>query len=163
MLKDIFGFAEHHEKGTYGLGYNLILTRNCDNAVSNKINTINDAKIKIKSIHWYVPPYTRSFEQQIILMNENIGKMATELQYSERSVFLKQVNTQKLWTFELGAQKGVYVLVWIYVIFQQSDRQHYQTFNNDRFCRMPLTFVQCIIGSEKYLDRCLFLKYDNDD
>ena len=28
MLKDIFGFAEHHEKVTYGLGYKLTLTRN---------------------------------------------------------------------------------------------------------------------------------------
>ena len=31
--------------------------------------------------------------------------MATELQYSERSVFMKQVNTPTLWTFELGTQK----------------------------------------------------------
>ena len=24
MLKDIFGFAQHQEKGTHGLGYNII-------------------------------------------------------------------------------------------------------------------------------------------
>ena len=30
MLKDIFGFAEHQEKGTFGLGYKLTLTRNSD-------------------------------------------------------------------------------------------------------------------------------------
>ena len=29
-LKDIFGFAEHQEQGTYGLGYKLTLTRNTD-------------------------------------------------------------------------------------------------------------------------------------
>ena len=34
-LKDIFGFAEHQEKGTFGLGYKLTLTRNTDNAVLN--------------------------------------------------------------------------------------------------------------------------------
>ena len=33
MLKDIFGFAEHQEKATYGLGYKLTLTRNSDSAV----------------------------------------------------------------------------------------------------------------------------------
>ena len=27
MLSDIFGFAEHQEKGTYGFGYKLTLTR----------------------------------------------------------------------------------------------------------------------------------------
>ena len=34
--KDVFGFAEYQEKGTYGLGYKLTLTRNTDNAVLNK-------------------------------------------------------------------------------------------------------------------------------
>ena len=32
-LKDIFGFAEHQEKETYGLGYKLTLTRITDIAV----------------------------------------------------------------------------------------------------------------------------------
>ena len=52
MLKDIFGFAEHQQKGTYGLGHKLTLTRNSDNAVLNKGNAINNAKIKINSIDW---------------------------------------------------------------------------------------------------------------
>ena len=36
-LKDVFGFAEHQEKATYGLGYKLTLRRNNDNAVLNKV------------------------------------------------------------------------------------------------------------------------------
>ena len=40
MLKDFFGFAEHQEKATYGLDCNLILTRNSDNALSNKGKTV---------------------------------------------------------------------------------------------------------------------------
>ena len=39
-LKDIFGFSEHQEKGTYGLGYKLTLTRITDNAVLNKDNAV---------------------------------------------------------------------------------------------------------------------------
>ena len=38
MLRDVFGFAEHHEKSTYGMGYNLILPRNTDNTVLSKAN-----------------------------------------------------------------------------------------------------------------------------
>ena len=49
-LKDIFGFAEYQEKGTYGLGYKLTLTRNTDNAVLNKANAINNGKVKINAI-----------------------------------------------------------------------------------------------------------------
>ena len=60
MLKDIFGFAEHQEKGTYGLGYKLTLTRNSDNAVLNKGNAVNSARIKIINIDLSIPTYTPS-------------------------------------------------------------------------------------------------------
>ena len=79
-LGDIFGFAEHQQKATYGLGCKLSLTRNTDNAVIYKGNAINNAKIKIDGIEWYVPQYTPSITQQNILMNQIMKKMATELQ-----------------------------------------------------------------------------------
>ena len=62
--------------------------------------------------------------------------MATELQYPERSIFMKRVKIRSLWTFELGTQEGINVHVWIYVIFRQSDRQHDQNLKNDTFDRM---------------------------
>ena len=37
MLKDIFGFAEHQEKSTYGLGYKSTPTRNKDDSVFKKL------------------------------------------------------------------------------------------------------------------------------
>ena len=66
-LKDVFGFAEYQEKGTYGLGYKLTMTRNSDNAVLNKGNAINLGKIKINALEWYVPHYTPSMEKQYII------------------------------------------------------------------------------------------------
>ena len=54
-VKDSFGFAEHQTKATYGLGCNLTLTRNSDNAVLNKADATNLGKVKIKAIEWYVP------------------------------------------------------------------------------------------------------------
>ena len=44
MLKDVFGFAEHQDKATYGSVYNLTFTRNSDNSLLNKANETNDAK-----------------------------------------------------------------------------------------------------------------------
>ena len=73
-LKDVFGFAEYQEKGTYGLGYKLSLTRNTDNAVLNKGNAINNGKIKINAIEWYVPHYTCSAEEQSILSKQILNK-----------------------------------------------------------------------------------------
>ena len=85
-------------------------------------------------------------------MKQSVNKKPTELHYIERSVFMKEVNTQNLWTFELGTQEGNNVPVWIFISFQQSDRQHDQKLNNDTFYRPPVTSAQYIIGSEKYPD-----------
>ena len=94
-------------KGTYGLGFNLTLTEKNDSAVLKKHNAINNANIKTNSIPWYVPHYTLSITKQNILMSQIIKKMATDLQYPERSVLMKEVNTQSLSDFELGTREGI--------------------------------------------------------
>ena len=161
--KDVFGFAEYHEKATYGLGYKLTLTRNSDNAVLNKANATNIAKIKINAIEWYVPHYTPSMQQQSVLSKQIINKTPTQIQYPERSVFMKEVNTQNFWTFELGTQESINILTWIFVVFEQNDRQHDQNLNNDTFIRLPVISVQVVIGTERYPDSAILLNYEDDD
>ena len=160
-LKDIFGFAEHQEKGTYGLGYKLTLTRNTDNAVLNKDNAVVVGRVKINSLDWYVPHYTPNLEEYTKLMTQIKKNTSTLLHYPERSVFMKEVNTQNLWTFELGTQQGI--PIWIFVAFQQNDRQNDQNLNNDTFYRPLVTSAQCIIGTEKYPDSGILLNYNDDD
>ena len=98
------------------------MTRNTDKAVLNKEITINNGKIKINALEWYVPHYTPSMQQQSILSKQIINKTPTEIKYPERSVFMKEVNTQNFWTFELGTQEGINIRIWILVAFQQNDR-----------------------------------------
>ena len=155
-LKDIFGFAGHQEKGTYGLGYKLTLTRNTDNAVLNKAAATNNGKGKINSLDWYIPHYSPNLEEYKKLMLEIKKNTTTLLHYPERSVFMKEVNTQNLWTFELGTQEGINVPIWIFVALQQNDRQNDQDLNNDTFYRPLVTSAQCIIGTEKYPDSGIF-------
>ena len=162
-LKDVLGFAEYQEVGTFGLSYRLTLTRNNDNAVLNKNDAINNAKIKINGIEWYVPHYIPSIDEYNKLKIQIKIKTPTNLHYPERSVFMKEVDTQNFWTFELGTQEGVNVSIWVFVAFQQQDGQHDQTLNNDTFYRMPVSSAQCIIGTEKYLDSATLLNYDDDD
>ena len=163
MLKDVFGFAEHQEKATYGLGYKLTLTRNKDNAVIDKANGIAEARIRIDHIDWYVPHYSPSIQQQSNLSKQILSKTPTELRYVERSVFMKQVNNQNVWNFELGSQENMNIPIWIIIGFQQQDRQDSQNLNNDTFCRLPVVSAQCIIGTEKYPDTGILLNYDDDD
>ena len=162
-LKDIFGFAEHQEKGTYGLGYKLTLTRNTNNAVLNKDNAVVNGRVKINSLDWYVPHYSTNLEEYTKLMTQIKKNTPTLLHYPERSVFMKEVNTQNLWNFELGTQEGINVPIWIFVAFQQNDRQNDQNLNNDTFYRPQVTSAQCIIGTEKYPDSGILLNYNDDD
>ena len=162
-LKDIFGYAEFQEKGTYGLGYKLTLTRNTDNAVLNKDNAVINGRVKINSLDWYVPHYSQNLEEYTKIMNQTKKKTPTLLHYPERSVFMKEVKTQNLWTFELGTHEGINVPIWIFIAFQQNDRQNNQNLNNDTFYRPLVTSAQCIIGTEKYPDCGILLNYNDDD
>ena len=162
-LKDIFGFAEHQEKASFGLGYRLTLTKITDNAVLNGANATKNGKIKINSLDCFVPHYTPNLEEYDKLKNQIMKKTPTNLSYQERIVFLEEVKTQNLWTFELETQEGITVLIWIYVGFQQNDRQHDQKLNNDTFVRLPIISAQVIIGTEKYPDGAILLNYNDDN
>ena len=162
-LKDIFGYAEYQQKATYGLGYKLTLTKNNDNVVLNKGNAINIGKIKINAIEWYVTHYTLSIQQQSILSKQVLNKTPSQVQYQERSVFMKEVNTQNFKTFELGTLEGINIPTWIFVGFQQNDRQHDQNLHNDTFVRLPVISAQVVIGTERYPDSSILLNYEDDD
>ena len=163
MPNDVFGFAEHQEKATYGLGYKLTLTRNKDEAVIDKAAGIAEARIKLDHIHWYVPHYIPSMQQEAIMSEQILNKTPTELRYVERPVFMKEVNNQNVWNFELGSQENMNVPIWINIGFQQQIKQDSQNLNNDTFYRLPVVSAQCVIGTEKYPDAGILSNYDDDD
>ena len=105
----------------------------------NKDNAVANGRVKINSLDWYVPHYSPNFEEYNKLMNQIKKSSPTLLHYPERSVFMKEVKTQNLWTFELGTQEGINVPIWIFVAFQQNDRQNNQNLNDDTFYRPLVT------------------------
>ena len=162
MLKDNFGCAENHEKAKYCLEYRLTLTRNSDISVLNKKMQSIMPKCKINGTEWYIPHYTQSMEQRKIKNKQILSKVPTELQYVERSISMKKVNTRNFWTFELGTEEGINVPIWFIVGFQQRDRQNSQNLKNDIFYRPPLTSTQCIMRTENYPDSDISINYDDD-
>ena len=76
---------------------------------------------------------------------------------------MKEVNTENLWSFELGTQEGINVLTWIIIGFQQRKRQNSQNLNHETLLRPPVTYAQCINGTEKYPDSAILLNYNDDD
>ena len=97
----------------------------------NEAAGIADARVKIGPIHWYVPHYTPSIQQQDILSKQNLSKTPTELKSIERSVFMKEIENQNLWNFQLGSQESMNVPIWIIIGFQQTDREDSQILKID--------------------------------
>ena len=124
--KDVFVFAELQKEVTYGLGYKITLTRNGDSSVLNKTNATNNAKNEINGIEWYVPHYTTSMEQQKMKSEQILSKVPTEIHYVKKSIFMNEVKTRNIWTFELGTQEGENFPIWVIVGFQQRDGQYSQ-------------------------------------
>ena len=90
------------KKNTYGLGYTLTLKRNNNNNPIIRNNGVDGAKINIKDISWYIPHYVPSLENQQLVMDQILDKDPTELFYTKRTVYRKDINNNNNWTFELG-------------------------------------------------------------
>ena len=129
----------------------------------NKADATNIVKIEIKVAEWYVPHYTPSIPKKAKISKQILSKVATELQYVERSVLMKEVNTQNLWSFELVTQEGITIPIWIIIGFQQRDTQDSQNLNNDTFFNPPVTPTQCTIGTEKHPDFGILLNCEDHD
>ena len=86
-----------------------------------------------------------------------------EQRYFERSIFLKEVNYQNPWNFELGSQESMNVHKWNIIGFQQPDREHSQNLNNDTLCRLAVISAHWIIRRESDPDAGILLNYDDDD
>ena len=162
MLKDTFGFVEHQERATCGLGYKLTPTGNKDDVILQKAEAIADARIKIDNIHWYVPHYTTSIPQKGIISKQISSKTPTELRHIEGSVFTKE---KKSASMELQIRKSrkhecsYMENCWISTTRSAGS----QDVNNDTFCRLPVVSAQYITGTEKLPDAAILLNYDDDD
>ena len=163
-LKDLFGFADQ-EKITYGLGYTLTLKRNTNNDAILRSVGVDAAKVVIKDIGWYIPHYVPSLENQQLVMNQILNKDPTELFYTERIIFRKDVNSNSNWTFELGnagGNSGESCPTFVIVGFEARNKIDSQVHDNAVFDRLPISNAVCKIGSEKYPDDGIECDYNRD-
>ena len=138
MLKDVFGFAEHQERATHGLGHKLTLTGEENDAVLNKTGEFAVARFKIDNIYCYYPHYTPSIPQQGSLTKAFLSRTHTELRYIGITAPIKEEINQNLWDFEIGSQESINSPIRSNVQFQQRARQDSQNLNNDTFVGFQL-------------------------
>ena len=75
------------------MGYTFTLKRNSSNDVVFRTNGVDVAKVVVKDIAWCIPHYVPNLENQQLVLNQMLTKDPTELYYTERTVFRKDVNT----------------------------------------------------------------------
>ena len=105
------------------------------------------------NISWYVPHYTASISNNKLLLEHIVSKAPTELSYTERSSYMKDVTTENKWNFELVVGDVIDIPIYVIVGFMQRDQFNQQHRNNDTFCRRSVINAQCFIGSKKIRGR----------
>ena len=143
------------------MGYNLTLKRNTNNDAILRGNAVDAAKVVVKDVSWYIPHYVPSLEKQQLVLDQIINKDPTELSYTERTVFRKDVNTNNNWTFGLG-NRGESTSTFVIVGFQARNKIDSQTHDNATFDRLSVSNAVCKIGSEKYPDDRIECDYDRN-
>ena len=139
-FKDVFGFAGHQDNCTYGLGYKLTLQRKNENHKLSHPAQANDAtnlalagRVITDDMSLYVWHYTPCTTNQKLILGHIVPKTPTELSFTKRSSFMKNVPSENTWTFKTcvgnGFQKSLYVIVG----FMQRGQFNQQHQNNDAF------------------------------
>ena len=98
-----------------------------------------------------------------VLSEEILSRTPTELRFFRDLIFLKEMNNQNLWNFELGSKESINILIRTNKGFQQRNRQDSQDLNTDTFRRLPVYTAQCVIGNEKEPNAGILLNARNKE
>lgn len=163
-LSEIFGFALHQDKIIYGLGFMLTLKRASNDNAIYRLGGVDAAKIEITDIALYVPHYTTSLENQILVTEHVNNNNLTNMSYIERVMSTKSVNGNNTWTFELGVEAGMDIPIYVIVGFQTATRMGpSQEQNNGIFDRLDVIGASLKIGSERYPDNEMQIDYNRNN
>ena len=129
------------------MGYILTLKRN--NNIEPNIRTarVDAAKVVVKDISWYIPHFVPNLENPQLVLNQILNNNPTELSFTERTVFRKDINTNNNWTFELG-NSGESTPSFVIVGFQTRNKIDSQTDDNATCDKFSISNAVCKIGSE---------------
>ena len=96
------------------------------------------------------------------MLGHIVSRAATELSYTKRSFYMKSINTEKNWTFELGVGDGVDLPFYVKVGYMQRDRINQQDQNNDTLYTPSVVNAHRIDGSGKNPDAGTICNYATD-
>ena len=155
----MFGFAD--KKNNFCIGLHSYFKRNNNNDPIIRTAAVDADEVVVKDISGYVPHYVPNLKNQQLVLNQISNKGPTELSFTERTVFRKDVNTNNNWTFEIG-NSGESTPTFVIVGLQARNKIGSQTHDNATFDRSSFSNAVCKIVSEKYPDDGIECDYDRD-
>ena len=165
-LKHFLGFCEDYKKILYGMQQRLTLTRTGDNnaifkgtkTVNNVVNIIDEGKIHIKRIRWFMPHVIPSDAYRLQL--DKIMEKKEKIPVGYRMLQCDSIQVpenQKPFSWRLGVKSSPDIPRFIIVGFQ-SGKFNLQTQNPAIFDNLNVRNIYVTLNAKRYPDT----DYEND-
>ena len=143
-LKHIFGFCEDYDKILYGMKHDLTLMRHNDNDAIFKANAVDDGKIRLDKITWYMPHVMPADKNKLELYKIIENKKTLSAGYRKITCSNTSVSQTRSFTWDLPGTQSIELPCFIIVGFQtnknNNQRQNPAIFNNVGVNSIYVTF-----------------------
>ena len=157
-LKHFLGFCEDYKKILYGMQQRLTLTRTGDNDAIFRAAGVDNGKIRLDKIRWFMPHVIPSDAYRLQLDKIIEKKEKIPVGYRMLQCDSTQVPTnQKTFTWRLGVKSSPNIPRFIIVGFQ-SDKNNNQIGNPAIFDPLYLRNIYVTLNAKRYPDT----DYNND-
>ena len=148
-FKHIFGFCEDYDKIIYGMKQTLTLTRDNDNNAIFRAAAVDEGKVTLNRISWYMPKVMPADKERSELFKVIRNKEKLPAAYRMIQCATAQITQAPSYEWRLSAKSSPEVPRFIIVGFQ-TNKINSQTTNPTLFNHVNVKNIYCTLNSEKY-------------
>ena len=156
-LKHIFGFAEDYDKVTYGLRHVLTMVRQSDNDAIFKAAAVNDGKVTLSKVSWFMPRVLPNDQERLKLMKTIEDKSSVTAAFRMLQCDTITVPQSTSFSWRLSVRTSPECPRWIIIGFQ-TGRANNQDKNPAAFEHCGATNVWAELNGNPYPN----LQYNSD-
>ena len=150
-LKHFLGFCEDYKKVLYGMQQKLTLTLANNNNVIFRANGVDEGKVVINKIRWFMPHVIPSDAQRLVLDKLIVGKAKIPVGYRMLQCDSTQVPKSSIFTWRLGVKSSPDIPRFIIVGFQH-DKSNKQETNPAIFDNLDVRNIYVTLNAKRYPD-----------
>ena len=148
-LKHLFGFCEDYDKVVYRLKHGLILTRNNDENAVFRANGVDNGKITLSKISWFMPDVTPADKDKMELYKIIERKAKLSVGYRMIQCTNASIPQSTSFSWRLSVKSSPEVPRFIIVGFQ-TDTSNNQEQNPSTFDNVNIRNIYAMLNSNRY-------------